>query len=207
MHSTATQITQKVTLVDVTNRNNGFTGYSIPDLGVKRLFNLKETKKIPLNELEALSFVPGGDFILKNYLIVNDKSALEFLNIVTEPEYFYSEKEITHLLELGSLDQLEDCLNFAPAGVIELLKDIAIKIELPDMRKRKMIADKTGFDVNSAININTMLNAEDATPAEQQTTTKRKAAPVETSSNTATRKATAIDIPPIVLPSYNVVSK
>ena len=73
----------------------------------------------------------------------------------------------------------------------------------------KDIAEKTGFDVNSAINVNAMMNAEDATPAEQQTTTKRKAAPVETASTTSARKSAVptIEIPPIKLPVYNVTSK
>ena len=209
MNSTATQVTKQVTYVSVTNRNNGFTGYTIPDLGVKRNFNLRETKQISLDELKALSYVPGGEYILKNYLIVKDKSALDFLNIETEPEYFYGEEQIKFLLDQGSLDQLDDCLTFAPVGVIELVKDIAVKTELPDMRKRKLIAEKTGFDVNSAINVNAMMNAEDATPAEQQTTTKRKAAPVETASTTSARKSAVptIEIPPIKLPVYNVTSK
>lgn len=210
MNSTATQVTQKITMVDVTNRNNGFTGYTIPDLGVKRNFNLRETKKISLDELKALSYVPGGEYILKNYLIVNDKSALDFLNIDTEPEYFYTEKEIKFLLEQGTMDQLEDCLNFAPAGVIELVKEISVKTELPDMRKRKLIAEKTGFDVNAAINVNSIMNADDnAAPAEQQTT-RRKAAPVENvSANTPAARKTSvptIEIPQIKLPTYNVTS-
>ena len=31
-------------MVNVTNRNNGFTGYTIPDTGITRSFNIDETK-------------------------------------------------------------------------------------------------------------------------------------------------------------------
>ena len=59
-----------------------------------------------------------------NYLIIDDKSALDFLNIQPEPEYFYTDVEIKKLLLEGSLDQLEDCLTFAPNGVIDLISSV-----------------------------------------------------------------------------------
>ena len=45
-----------------------------------------------------------------------------------EPEYFYTEKEVKELLTNGSLEQLEDTLNFAPEGVIELIKTMPVKM-------------------------------------------------------------------------------
>ena len=64
---------------------------------------MKETKKIDLEELRELSTIPGGDFLLKNYLIINDKSALDYLELNPEPEYFYTEEEIKTLLLSGSV--------------------------------------------------------------------------------------------------------
>jgi hypothetical protein len=58
--------------------------------------------------------------------------------------------------ELGSredLDRLEDLLNFAPTGVIELAKDLAVNLQIPDTRKRALISKKTGFNVDKAIEI------------------------------------------------------
>lgn len=166
----------KVHFVEVRNRNNGTTGYTLSN-GVTRLFNLGETKKIDIEELREASTVPGGQYILENYLIINDKTALEYLDINPEPEYFYTEKEVKELLEKGSLDQLEDCLNFAPQGVIDLLKKIAVDIQLPDMKKRKMISDKTGFSIDNAIRVNEALEEEDTAqtdaPAQE-----RKAEPI-----------------------------
>ena len=175
-------------LVSVTNRNNGTTGYTLSN-GIHRTFNLKETKKIDLEELRELSTIPGGDFLLKNYLIINDKSALDYLELNPEPEYFYTEEEIKTLLLSGSVDQLEDCLNFAPQGVIDLVKSLAIQLEIPDIRKRDLIFEKTGFNVNNAINVNKILDTEPTDKTETETV-QRKAQPInETTKTTApTRK-------------------
>ena len=163
--------------VEVKNRNNGYTGYTLTS-GVRRQFNIGETKKVDIEELKELSQMEGGEFLLRNYLIVNDQPALDFLNINPEPEYWYDEPEIKQLLESGTLDQLEDCLNFAPQGVIDMVKDMAVKMEVPDTRKRKLILDKTGFSVDNAINVNKVLNED--TEEEAPTAVSRKATPIST---------------------------
>lgn len=182
--------------VEVTNRAPGSVGYTLEDRNLHRTFEYGETKKISLEELQQLSYIPGGEYILKNSLIVNDKSALEALNLEVEPEYFYTEAEITKILTTGTLDELEDTLNFAPAGVIELIKKIAVKEEIPDTRKRKMISEKTGFNIDSAITVNHIMDEEEA-PAEEETKT-RKTAPVKVESTTPVRKSAS---------KYKVVSK
>lgn len=187
-------------LINVTNRDNGYVGYGIPDTGTRRKFAPGETKQIPLSELQALQYVPGGDVILKDLLVINSKDALSALNMEVEPEYFYSAEDVENLLFNGSLEQLEDALNFAPEGVINLIKDIAVKKEVPDMRKRDLITAKTGFGVNNAINVNHIMNTEE--PSEEDNNEpKRKAAPINAAAETAAervvRKAT--------LPTYNVV--
>lgn len=165
--------------VEVKNRNNGYTGYTLTS-GICRQFNIGETKKIDIEELKELSQMEGGEYLLRNYLIINDQSALDFLNINPEPEYWYDEPEIRTLLESGTLDQLEDCLNFAPQGVIDMVKEIAVKTEVPDTRKRKLILEKTGFSVDNAINVNKVMNTE--VEEEAPKTTERKAAPIATPS-------------------------
>ena len=189
-------------IVSVTNRNNGFTGYTIPDLNITRTFNIGETKKISLDELKQLQFVEGGDYLLKHCLIINDKNALEVLNMSdVEPEYFYTEAEIKELLTNGSLDQLEDALNFAPEGVIEIIKSMAIKMELPDTRKRKIISDKTGLNIDNAIMVNEVMKEEHSDVIEKAETKVRKASPINAGSTaTPTRKAEPVS-------KYKVISK
>ena len=184
---TTTTTTQYVT---VKNRNNGYTGYTLPN-GVKRQFTLGQTRKIDINELKELRDCDGGEYILKNYLIIDDQNALDFLDLHPEPEYFYTEAEIKELLTTGSLDQLEDALNFAPQGVIDIIKDMGVKIELPDTRKRKMIFEKTGFSIDNAIMVNEVLSADTETTAETEDKPQRKAEAIQTKDNNG-RKAAPI---------------
>ena len=150
-------------LVKVTNRNAGITGYVLDEGRIHRRFELNETKSIPLEELKALAANPGGKKILNDYLVINDKSALEALDLNVEQEYFYKEEDIEKILLTGELDLLEDTLNFAPQGVIEILKRKAVELQLPDTRKRKLILDKTGFSIDNALMINEVVNADEKT--------------------------------------------
>lgn len=183
-------------LIEVRNRDAGSVGYIIPDQGIRRTFSPGETKKIALEELQALQYVPGGEFTLKHLLMVNDKDALSALNMETEPEYFYTEKEVRELLSTGTLDQLKDCLDFAPEGVIDLIKKIAVDTKLPDTLKREAIEKKTGFSINNAIMVNQVMDAEEEVKEEPKTT--RRATPIATGEEKAARRTN--------LPKYNVVS-
>lgn len=189
-------------LVKVTNRDNGFVGYQIPDMNIYRNFAPKETKQVPLAELQALQYVPGGEFTLKNLLVIDNRDALSALNMEdVEPEYFYSEEDVRKLLHQGSLDQLEDALNFAPEGVVNLIKDIAVKEEVADVRKRDMIFKMTGFNVNNAINVNHILEDESQSEVAAVAPTRKAApinAPAESVADKVTRKAT--------LPNYKVTA-
>ena len=44
-------------------------------------------------------------------------------------------------------------MNFAPSGVLELIKDIAVKLPLNDVAKRDLILKKLGFSVANAIEL------------------------------------------------------
>ena len=48
-------------------------------------------------------------------------------------------------------DDFLDCLDFAPVGVIDLIKQLAVSLPLNDMEKREAIKNKFGFDVTKAI--------------------------------------------------------
>ena len=171
----------KDTMFKVTNRNNGSTGYAVPDLNINRRFAAGETKEISMDELRKLSYQPGGRYILENYLIVHDKAAVEeLLTEGVEPEYFYTEADIKELLSKGTLDQLLDCLDYAPKGTIELVKYMAVEMKINDISKRDAIKDKTGFDVSMAIKI----NEESALTDEvEKLNTGRRAAPITQNEN------------------------
>lgn len=145
-------------LIKVTNRSSGSVGYEIADLGVKRQFQPRETKEVTFEELEKLSFERGGEYELRNCLVIKDeetiKTLLPDITKETMPEYFYGEAEVKYLLTEGSLDQFKDCLDFAPQGVIDMIKDMAVSLPLTDTNKMDAINNQIGFDVASAIKIN-----------------------------------------------------
>ena len=167
---------EKNTLVKVINRFSGTVGYEVSDLGVYRNFYPGESKEITFEELEKLSFIPGGMTILKEYLEIADKNiAAKIFNLNPEPEYFYSKEDIERVMKNGTLDQFLDCLDFAPTSVHELIKDMAVSLPLNDVSKRKAIKDKFGFDVDRAIEIkNTKYDgADDIAQTENQVATRR----------------------------------
>lgn len=165
------------TLIKVRNRDNGIVGYTIPELGnLHRDFARGETKEITMNELRKLAWVSGGKELLKDYLVIeNEEAVVELLGKV-EPEYNYTEEDVKNLLLNGSLDAFLDCLDYAPEGVISLIKKLAVDLELNDVAKRNAILEKTGFNVTSAIMINNETKEDDS----DKTQTGRRVAVPET---------------------------
>lgn len=156
---------EKDAMIKVVNKYNGTVGYDVQDLNVHRDFYPGESKDIRFEELERLSFTPGGAIILRDFLeIVNPEVAAYLLHEEPEPEYFYSKEDIEKLMKTGSLDQFLDCLDFAPESVKELIKDIAVEMPLNDVEKRQAILEKLNFDVSKAIEIkNTKNDGDDGT--------------------------------------------
>lgn len=164
----------KTTLIKVVNRDNGTVGYTIPDLGnLHRNFQPKEEKEVTMEELRKLSYIPGGLVLLKDCLVVKNADAVAELLGEVEPEYYYTEENIKTLLLSGSMDQFMDCLDFAPQGVIDLLKTLAVDLEVNDISKRNAIKAKTGFDVSKAIEINKLSEEVEVQPEKV-----RRAAPI-----------------------------
>ena len=136
---------------NVKNRSAGVVGYNIPEEKIRREFAPGETKKISWYELEKLTFQPGGTKLMEEYLLIYNDKAVEELNLHTEPEYYMTEADIVKLIQEGSQDAWLDALDFAPAGVMDLIKQLSVSIPLSDYNKRKALKEKTGFDVDAAI--------------------------------------------------------
>ena len=177
----------------VKNRGAGHVSYRIPEDGIRRSFAPGETKEITYQELEKLTFQPGGMMILTNYLQIIEHEAIQKFGIHTEPEYFMSEADIVKLIKVGSLDAFLDTLDFAPVAVIDLIKKLSIEIPLMDMAKRRALKEKTGFDVDAALRHIEEDKEESGTILK---TTERR---VKTEEVPAGRRTSA--------PKYNVVSK
>ena len=184
--------------VRVENRANAIVFYSVPETNIIRRFVPFETKEIAMGELRQAVQIPGTKALIEDDLIIHSQEAVAELLPDAEPEYFYTAKDVEFLLERGTLDQLLDALDFAPEGVVTLIKEQAVKTELNDMRKREAILNKTNFDVTGAINIKRLSE----TPEEVKTRTRRAETPIEAgqeTTNTSTRRTVA--------PKYTIATK
>lgn len=163
---------EKSTLIKVLNRDNGAVVYAIPEMnGLKRVYQAGETKEITFEEIEKLSYIPGGMELLQNCLVIldNDEAIKKILGHV-EPEYSYTKDDIINLMKNGSLDEFLDCLDFAPEGVKDLIKTLSVELPLNDVAKREAILNKLGFNVDNAIRI----KRESEEPTKEEPTTRRR---------------------------------
>jgi len=163
---------EKTTLIKVLNRDNGSVVYSIPEMnGLRRVFQAGETKEITFEELEKLSYIPGGMELLEDSLVILDnREAISLILGHVEPEYSYSKDDIIKLMKTGSLDEFLDCLDFAPEGVKDLIKTLSVELPLNDVAKREAIFNKLGFNVDNAIRI----KRESSEPTEEKPIVKRR---------------------------------
>lgn len=139
------------TMYNVKNRSSSVVVYKIPENNIRREFAPGETKKIAFGELEKLTYQAGGRELLENFLQIIDEAVTSDLNVHREVEYDMSEAQIKDLLLSGSLDAFLDALDFAPIGVIDLIKTLSVQLPLTDLNKRRALKEKTGFDVDRAI--------------------------------------------------------
>ena len=136
----------------VTNRSAGLVCYAIPEMGIKnREFQPGETKKISYEELANLSYLPGGLELIRGYLQVKNEEIREELIGAVEPEYNMSIEDVKELILHGSLDEWLDCLDFAPDGVIDLIKKLSVELPLTDTRKMEAFKEKKGVNLARAI--------------------------------------------------------
>ena len=139
------------TKFNVKNRSASTVVYRIPESNLRREFAPGETKQIPFGELEKLTYQQGGREMLEQFLQIVDEAVTSDLNVHREVEYDMSEAQVRDLLLRGSLDAFLDALDFAPIGVIDLIKSMSVSLPLTDLNKRKALKDKTGFDVDKAL--------------------------------------------------------
>lgn len=178
----------------VKNRGAAHVSYRIPEDGIRRSFAPGETKEISYKELEKLTYQPGGMIILSHYLQIMESDVIKNFGIHTEPEYHMDEAQVAALIKTGSLDAFLDALDFAPIGVIDLIKKLSVNIPLMDMAKRKALKEKTGFDVDAALRHIDEEKEDNGNTILKQTGERR----VKTETAPAGRRTT---------PKYNIITK
>lgn len=143
--------------VEVFNRSGGSYAYKIDSIGVTRYWKRPgDHLNIEIGELIELKTVPGGRKSLKEYLLIKDKEALKiiFEGEELEPEYQYGIEEVDFLLYEGESEQLLDALDYAPKGVLDLIKKNSVQ-KLPNTTaKIEAINKKFKTDINKAYDLN-----------------------------------------------------
>lgn len=187
-------------IYSVKNRSASTVIYSIPEMNnLRREFRPGEIKSVTGSELIQLSYRPGGRRIIENYLLINNEEVLNGLNMEVEPEYKLDEAGVVKLLKDGSEDQLIDCLNFAPEGVKDLVKAVALAMPLNDLNKCKIIKDMLGYDVLFVRSTNEQIAKESGAetapaPAKKRRVASTSAAAKQTTT-TAKRKTRKVATP------------
>ena len=174
-------------MFNIKNRSAGVAGYTIPELGVRRSFAPGEVKQISVEELEKLTYQPGGMNLLSDFLQIMDEAGIKQVGLRPEPEYHMSESDVVRLITHGSVDEFLDCLDFAPPGVIDLIKTLSVKVPLTDLNKRQALKAKTGFDCDAALR-HALEEKEDETPANTAAPAQRRVQKTETGRRTETPK-------------------
>lgn len=186
------------TMYNVKNRSSSIVVYRIPETNLRREFAPGETKRIPFGELEKLTYQAGGRELLEQFLQIVDETVTTDLNVHREIEYDMSEAQVVQLLQSGSLDAFLDALDFAPMGVVDLIKTMAVKLPLTDLNKRKALKDKTGFDVDKALIHIEEEKADDENHLDTVSVSQERRVKVETPSTPTGRRTSS---------NYKVVSR
>ena len=92
----------KNTKIKIKNRSSSSLSYIIPDSNnFRRFFAAGEVKELPFEEVQKLTYIPGGDYMLQHYLVIDNIEARDEILGAVELEYNYGEKEIKNLLDIN----------------------------------------------------------------------------------------------------------
>ncbi len=187
-------------LVTVENRTAGKIVYQIPDRHIRRELAPRQAVRVPKEEIEALSYTAGGLDLIRNHLLVKDEQVLDNLNIHREPEYYMNADNVAKLIREGTLNEFKDAIDFAPDGVVDMIKDLSVQMPLNDFSKRQALKEMTGFDVDKAIE-NDRANRinEDATPATETSKVRRVQTITRRAPGRVAAEAVAANKPKIVI--------
>lgn len=188
---------------NVKNRGASTVVYRIPEEGIRRRFAPGEVKQISAEELEKLTYQSSGMTLLTKFLQIQSPEAIKKMGMQVEPEYYMSETDVAKLLTSGSLDAFLDALDFAPVGVIDLIKSMSLSLPLVDIPKRKALKEKTGFDVEAALKHKDEEQEDGQTTILKQNNGERRVQPAAAPAG----RRTAPPAVPAATPKYNIISK
>lgn len=186
-----TTVVKDSDIIPVRNLAEHKVVYVLPT-GVRREFPARATLKVAAEELRSLSYELGGAELLTNYLHIGNRALAEELGVSEDSwdnEYSWTDAQIVKCLTTDDIEVLEDALDFAPEGIKEALVQKAVELEIPDVRKRDVIRDKTGNDITRKIENKHLATADSGDTAETKPVRRRKAATTTTRRRTVKKEA------------------
>lgn len=177
-------------VISVRNLADNKVVYSLPT-GVRREFPAGATLKVTAEELRSLSYERGGSDLLLNYLHVGNESLAKELGVSDDSwanEYSWTPKQIKECLTGDDLDMLKDALDFAPEGVKDAIVQMAVDLEIPDVRKREIIQEKTGNNITQKIENKHLVEASSGEEEAPKPVRRRKTASATTTRRRVTKK-------------------
>lgn len=166
------------TLVEVRNMMDHKQVLIDKNTRTRYVFGPQQTKTLSAGELRSMAYVPGVLSMLYDgkLRIKNKDLCVEFNIPVDVPEYDMTQDDVDDMLLNKELDYLLDALDWAPEGILELIKNRAIALRITDIVKRKSISDALGCDIDNMIRTAEKLEVTSAVeaPAEPKPERKRR---------------------------------
>ena len=179
------------TIVKVKNMTDYKVGYTIKEENLRRVFESGEVKQLAAGELRKVNYKRGGHVILTNYLCIMNKDLANEFGVDDdsfENEYNWDVARVDSVLKDEPLDVLQDALDFAPQGIIDLIKDRAIELKIDSMDKRQAISDALSIDLNGMIDIQKIKETELEGAAEKPKTRRTSRAKSQSGSTSGQTK-------------------
>ena len=112
----------KNTKIKIRNRSTGSLSYKIPDMNnFTRTFAAGEIKELPFEEVQKLAYIPGGDYMLQHFLVID--------NIEARNEIL-GEVELEYDLYIGGVCQEEVGLRGSLCAANYIKPDFAIILDV-----------------------------------------------------------------------------
>ena len=178
------------TQVKVRNMVDYNVGYKIEEDNIRRQFSPHEVKTVTAGELRKLDYTRGGHVLLTSYLAVQNKSLAQEFGVDEDSyanEYNWDAAKVDQVLLSEPVEVLQDAMDFAPEGILQLIKDRAIALRLDSMDKRKVISDAMKIDLNGMIELAVKAESTETKSAPKKT----RRASSSNSSTAKTRRAVA----------------
>ena len=138
--------------IKVFNRSTGNVCYELPEMNIRRVFNIGESKIIDEAELEMVSQQDGGLILLQEFLLVDNKEWVA-AHWDAPIEYWWQPERIRKSMLEDDIELFTETLDYAPEGVIDFIKMFAWQVPLTDLNKIQALKEKTGFDALAAASV------------------------------------------------------